>query len=112
MEKKRCKVPTKSRNAHELQNQMVDDEDNDPIGISDSDEVRNLQRKRKLRNEKVPLKRMKTFPREQSMLHTQSSIKDTTIKVNSRERKSSKKVKNSKNEVYITENENEDSMHQ
>ena len=46
------------------------------------------------------------------MLDTQSSIKDTTRKVNSRECKSSRKVKNAKNEVYITENENEDSMHQ
>ena len=110
--KKKCKVPTKSRNAHELQNRIFDEEDNDPIEISDVDEVGNLQRKRKLPNEKVPLKKMKTFPREQSTLHTQSSSKDTTIKVNSRERKSSKKVKNSKNEVYITENENEDSMHQ
>ena len=39
----------------------VDDEDNDPIEISDSDEVRNLQRKRKLQNEKVQLKKMKTI---------------------------------------------------
>ena len=110
--KKKCEVHTKSRNEHQLQKRMVDDDHSDPIEISDSDEVRNLQRKRKLENEKVQLKKINKFPKQQSTLETQSSIKDTKRKVNTRQRKSCMKVRNSKHQVYITENENEDSMHQ
>ena len=109
---KKSKVQRKSRNQHKLQNTIVDDEQNDPIQISDSDEVRKLQRKRKLENEKVQLKKMKTMSREKSTVDTHSSIKEITTKMNSRQQKSSRKAANSKNEVYITENENEDSMHQ
>ena len=109
---RKCKVQTKSRNEHQLQNSMVDDEDNNPIQISDTDEVGNLQRKRKLENEKLEFKKMKRVGKQQSTVDTQSNMKDTTRKVNSRERKSSTNVQKSKHQVYITENENEDSMHQ
>ena len=36
---RKSKVETKSRNEHKLQKRMVDDEQNDPIEISDIDEV-------------------------------------------------------------------------
>ena len=61
---KKSKLQMKSRNEHQLQKSMVDDEQNHPIEISDSDEVRNLQRKRKLQNEKVQFKKMKTFSQD------------------------------------------------
>ena len=109
---KNCKVQTKSRNEHKLQKSIIDDEENDPIEISDSDEVRHLQRKRKLQNDKVQFSKMNKIGRQQSKVDTKSTIKDNTRKVHSRRRKSSTKVQNSKHDVYITENENEDSMHQ
>ena len=107
---KKSKVETKSRKENKLQKRMVDDEENDPIEISDIDKVQNVQRKRKLQNDKVQSNNK--FSRKKSRLDTQSSIKDTTTKVNCREHKSSAKVRNFKHEVYVTENENEDSMHQ
>ena len=67
--RKQYKVQTNSTNRNKSHKRMGDDEQNDPIELSDSDEVRNVKRKRKVENDNIQMKKMKISKRSNKGRH-------------------------------------------